>query len=317
MNDDIYDLLENGKYDKLGKIIWKLFNNGETEKAIELSEILYRKQLDEYGERGSLDALVNLAEIYENCGRYEKAMELYHLAEEICGRYDIQNKMFLYTYIKEPLARIYFCFGDYTKAMETQNEVLSKYLNEYGEADTDSVDALNELIMYTVEAGNTEDALLLSEKAESIATENDMGAEMLSKVYSRRARILEYLHRHRDALELYQKAYDLIVREKGEEDDFALENLYDIGGIYYDLGDYEKSLGIKKKLYKLCIKTIGMDNPNTQITRADVGSTYKELMMYDEAFEYIMGAYEWYMENCGTSNDNTQTIMSKLSKAIH
>ena len=40
--------------------------------------------------------------------------------------------------------------------------------------------------MYTVEAGNTEDALLLSEKAESIAIENDMGAEMLSKVYSRR-----------------------------------------------------------------------------------------------------------------------------------
>ena len=80
----------------------------------------------------------------------------------------------------------------------------------------------------------------------------------------------------------------------GQEHPSTATSYNNIGGVYDNLGDYDKALEYYSKALAICEKVLGPEHPSTATAYDNIGGIYYSQGDYDKALEYFSKALVIY-----------------------
>lgn len=313
---DILELIRNGEYSKAYEEAYALFKSDDYDAAYEIFDEIYEDVCEKKG-RNSIEAYEKLLKLGHLCyegNRFDEALTHFYT----CISFVNENNYELDTYpdVIGKMANIYTIYGEYDKAVEVLNELLTYSLDAYGDNSRHVVHALRCLAETYYKSGNYTEALEYFRQVKEYA-ENTEGCEY-EKIFSVQSigRIYDDLGERDKALDILQQAYDIAVDEYGEESVDSLSILNDIAGIFQTIGDLDKSLELKKRVLDTAVRLFGDNDHNTQMAKINLGNLYHEMGDYEQALKLKMSACEWFEQNLGEEHESTLFAMTCLKNAF-
>ena len=312
MDMEILELINNGEYSKAYEEAERLFENGDFDEAYVIADEIYEDVCEKKG-RNSTEAyerLLSLADLCYEGSRYEEALGHYNTAIRFVkeNNYTLES----FTEVATRIARIYTFYGEYEKAVQVLNELLTYSLDKYGDNSSQVVNALNTLAQTYYRSGDYKEALeyfgqvnQLADNIEGCGYERVFSTQSIGRIY-------DDMGQAEKAFEVFQEAYHLAVEEFGEENRDTLSILNDISGVYLTVGDLDKALEIKKKLLETQIRVYGENNHDTQMAKLNLGHLYQDLGDYDKALELKKSSCEWFESVLGEEHESTLLALKNL-----
>lgn len=193
----------------------------------------------------------------------------------------------------------------YIKGIQDVNKLssaissLSETKESIAKSNEEIMDMLNRQIETLLLAGGTDKINTAIKTMKNIADVDSLNVGWLLKtgLY-----IQNYLSEYDEALQLYQKAYDVSKRIYGVNHPLAASSLNNIGGCYYSIGDYSKSLDYYQKALEIKNKYFSNNLIDVADSYNNVGSAYHKLKRYDSALSYYEKAVEMQEDILGENN---------------
>ena len=118
------------------------------------------------------------------------------------------------------------------------------------------------------------------------------------------------------ALELSQRAYDLLCKVKGEEEPWTLAALTALASNHMASGDGPRALELQERAYDLLCKVKGEEEPWTLAALINLAMAHEKLGQYQKALELSQRAYDQSCQLLGEENPATLKALNNLA-GIH
>ncbi|MCK7589650.1 CHAT domain-containing protein [Subsaxibacter sp. CAU 1640] len=214
-------------------------------------------------------SIENLAGIYKDIGDFEKAKNLIEYSfKEKKKSFDPQSPELFKA--KVLLGQIYLALRDYSKAEKYLEEAITQIKNTNGGNAYWEADAHYYMATLNADLGKIDIAkkeFKISEELYEVALEGAYDEIYLDYVVNA-SRFYAKNGEKQKALAMAQKAYDYIKKNQGSTTSFEIQQALNLGGLYYELGDYALALdkvNITEELLKKKLPTQNSSLDSTQI----------------------------------------------------
>ena len=273
----------------------------------------------EYGAEhpDTLTALNNLAVVYSQLGRYDKALKLsiklYTIRCRILGEEHHETLTSL-----GALASAYSGLGKHERALYFCKKAYKLRCKACGEEHPDTLASLNGLAVTYGNLGQHEKALELDKKVYELSCKV-LGEEHPDTLILLGNLAIAYgdLGQYEQAFELHKKAYELCCEVRGEEHPDSLTALNNLALAYRGLGRYEKAFELHKESYELHCKVLGEEHPDTLISLGNLAIAYGDLGQYEQAFELLKKTYELRCKVLGEGHPYTLASLDRLAELAY
>ena len=135
-------------------------------------------------------------------------------------------------------------------------------------------------------ADRVERAAAIYAKATDLARECDYDKEKFATLLEKQSNFLCNHARYSEAQVVNNEWLALCIRHLGEKHVSTATSYNNIGGVYYNLGDYDKALDYYNKSLSICLEVFGGHHPYVATSYNNIGGVYKNLGDYDNALDY-------------------------------
>ncbi len=247
-----------------------------------------------YGEKHPAYAtsLNNLAYVYDEMGRYEKALPLYQQAlqirKEVFGERH-QN----YAASLNNLAYVYDMIGSYKKALPLFQQALQIRKDVFGEKNLAYAGSLNNLAALYDEMGNYEKALPLYQQALQIYKEvlGEINASYATAL-NNLAALYDEMGNYEKALPLFQQALQIRKEVLGEKHSEYAVSLISVASAYNAIGNYEKALPLFQQALQIQKEVLGEKHPAYATSLNYLAGIYDEMGNYEKALTLYQQALQ-------------------------
>lgn len=286
--------------------------------------LLWAKRIAEYCEEqygkeapATLSALNQLARVYESCGAFDKAFEIYERIYTLRRRVSGEEHPDTLTVLGN-LAAVCLDMGKNKYAMTLHKRSYELQCRVLGEEHPDTLISLNNLGAVYNSMGEYKKALETHEKAYSLIC-RIFGEEHPNTLTSLHNQALCYseLGEHKKALEIQKRVYAARCRVIGEEHPYTLSSLEQIAVSLRRLGDVEKALEILQRVYELKRKVLGEKHPHTVVCMGKLFDVYRILKKYGEALDMALKAYSDLTDSLGIEHPQALAMLNNISYIYH
>lgn len=247
--------------------------------SVALRETVLGKLHKDYGE-----SLRQLAFAYISLRNNSKAQTTLDTYDTYCAEKD-GLKSADYAEGLSYRARLNQQMGDYEKAETNFLECIEIFKTVYGNSNFKYAMNLNYLALLYFQMGDEEKSEPLYEKAYNILKSQSDRASSYVGVIQNFATLYAYgeTQRFDKAEALYQEALTLNEQLYGKESPQYALNLCNMGGLYYEMGNYTKDLQLQMEAKLIREKTIGKQNFSYILSMNNLGGAYMGLKDYENA----------------------------------
>jgi len=207
-------------------------------------------------------------------------------------------------------AKTYFQLGEIAELDINYNEAKDYYDNavKYDNLNCSYVSALSN-ILYVI--GNYEDALKYYEKALKIFS----GSEIeIASIYNNMAVIFGIYDDYGKAVEYYDYALHIYLKEYGEEHLFVATIYNNIGTIFMATHDYINAIKNYEKSLYITIKLVGNDHIDVSINYSNLGEVYNLSGEYSKSLTYNLKALKIALLSVGEKHQDTAIIYNNIGE---
>ena len=235
---------------------------------------------------GLVIAYGKLGNVYDEQGKYNKAIEFYQRAIELSTKSKTIGYIDI-TALFNNLGLSYYNKGEYDKAINYFQKVLSLMLHEFGEVNRESIKVNSNLgtayskkgeydkaIEYLMKAFELSKRLNVEEHLDDAVLLNNLGL-----IYNDKG---EYIK----AIEYFEKALIIDKKLHGENNTEVAARYNNLGGVYRQKGEYDKAIEYYKEALKLYYELCGEMHPHIATTLNNFGAVYRSMGENDKAIEY-------------------------------
>ena len=203
---------------------------------------------------------------------------------------------------------------NYREALKWAERLVKYNIQQYGDENPATINALEHLAFTYRDLGNCKKAL-----------------EILEKVYVSRCKTFEKNHpdvlaaienlslinsdlgNYKSALELGKKAYMLRCKILGEEHPDTLSTLEIIALSYCDLGNYKSALELEEKSYVLHCKILGEEHPASISALNNLSTIHYKMENFQKALELEKKAYTLHCKNHCEDHPNALQFLNNIA----
>ena len=295
----------------------------DKEQILNIQEKLYMCICWESGELSfdALEQLTKLAEAYEGCENYQRAVALVKKAHDMATAVLGENyRLSLNFSVKsnlEWLASLYMKSGNIAKWVETAELCYRHVCEQRGEEISEIRGALIGLAHAYKKAGELQKAADLLEHGCDLQVKRD-GDSFIGciddnkwandSLLSDLASIYVKLRNYDRAAPLYEKLYAIRQEVYGKEDDKTLNVMAWLAYVYSEAGQIEKALPLQKEVYDLRVKISGEEAKATVTAMVNLGAMYKQAGDDHNAVVYLEQALQYRSKTLGADHPDTENI---------
>jgi tetratricopeptide (TPR) repeat protein len=302
-------------YDELSKNLESLIKDQKYEEALEYAVKARQLAKDKFGINHIeyLNALNNLADLYNNLGNNENALPLSIEAVNITEKMFGKNHAFLGKRLNN-LACVYRELGLYEQALPLFIEALNVNAKSLGKDHANYGIILNNLEGLYIKMGLYEQALPLTIKILNF-TAISFGKDHVN--YSERLNNLGLLYQsmglYDQALPAFNEALDIIERNLGKnhlEYSIPLNNL---GLLYQSMGLYDQALPIFIEALDITRGNLGKNHSDYGTILSNLANLYNTLGFYDKALPLTIEALDNTIKSLGKNHVDYVIRLNNLS----
>ncbi len=269
-----------------------------------------------YGEHpATLQALHNLADVYEKAGDYEQSAQwnekVYQLRCRLLGEEHPDTLASL-----NDLAVACSQAGQWRKTAELLERAYSIGCKVWGAAYPDTLAVLNNLASVYGQQGDRQKEVQLHEKVYTLRCET-MGEEHPDTIVSLNNLAVAYgkVGEHQKAEQLGARAYELFCRTQGEEHPETLAALGELAVLCLNAGELEKAEAYGERMYSLCSKVQGPAAENTLVALNNLAVVYGKQEKWEKALETWEKLYSLRCRTLGKDHPEAAETLGRLAAA--
>ncbi|MDP6904582.1 MAG: tetratricopeptide repeat protein [Verrucomicrobiota bacterium] len=114
------------------------------------------------------------------------------------------------------------------------------------------------------------------------------------------------------ALEHYQKALAIWLKQLGSKHPLVAVSYNNIGFVHSKKAEYDKALEHFQKALAILLKQLGPEHPNVAMSYNNIGAVHYAKKDLAKAKEYWENAYEIFLKKLGPNHPNTKLVKGRL-----
>ena len=240
-----------------------LVDMGYNPKACEIGEQCLLDFVDiEDGEKWG-KTYNSLGIVYDNLGRYDKAIEYYEKAlvvnlETFGPEHPTVGTLY------DNLGGVYDLQGLYEKAIECHEKALNISIKALGPEHPEVATSYNNIGLVYKRLNLYDKAIEYYQKSLEIKVKV-LGPEHLDMAlsYNNLGLVYEEQEEYEKAIDCYEKDLGINLKELGPEHPDVASSYNNLGSVYYTLGQYEKAVEYYQRAFEINVKTLGPEDPDT------------------------------------------------------
>lgn len=271
---------------------------------------------DGLGDKDTLygKALKNLAEFYQEIGKYKEA-EVNYTASIKIFKESFGEKNYYYVNSVSNLATLYCTMGQYKKSEFYYTEIIGIIKEMLGENSPDYASALNNFAEVYLISGQYENAeqLLLDAtriRLEVLGKENKDYSSSLNNLAS----LYVNLGQFEKAEKLFQEALSIDKTVLGENNFEYAQTLSNLAAYYYHMNRYDKAEQLLLDAKEIKKNTVGEKHPSYAQTLNNLAAVYTELEIYEKAGIFIKETIKIKKELLGEKHPDYALSVGNLGK---
>lgn len=224
-----------------------------------------------------INLLDQMATLSSELNQYQKALEYYENALQICEEVFGENHIET-AVIYSNLGSLFQSMGKYDKALSFFEKAIKIEENVVGENHLNTATSYNNLGSLYQDVEEYEKALPLFEKALKIQQEL-IGENHFDTAgsYNNIGMIYKQQKEYQKSLQYFEKALHVHKQVLSDNHPITAIVYNNIGGLYQSMGDHKKALPLLEKALKIREEMLGSDHPDTALTYYNLAGVYFEL----------------------------------------
>ncbi len=216
--------------------------------------------------------------------------------------------------LQATLASTYEALGLYQEAILLQEKVRDYYLAVYGLENTNTLNAILNLMLSYESAGRRDEALKLREEVLPLYRKI-LGPEHADTLRAMRGLANSYdsAGRQAEALNLREQVLPLQRKVLGPEHPDTISALHNLANSYDDAGRKDEALKLREQVLSLRLKLNGPDHPATLMAMANLAGSYDDDGRRDEALKLREQVLVLSRKVLGPEHPYTLNAMANLS----
>jgi eukaryotic-like serine/threonine-protein kinase len=216
--------------------------------------------------------------------------------------------------LQAALGLTYKALGLYREAIPLQEKVRDYYLAARGPEDTNTLLAMNDLVVSYYHAGRLNEAIQLGEKALALGRKVK-GPEDTFTLWAMQtlAHAYDDAGRRDEALKLRQEVLALRRKVSGPEDPDTLDAMNNLAISYSELGRQQEALKLREEVLALTRKVLPPEHPETLYAMNNLALSYDEAGRRDEALKLREQVLPLFRKVSGPEHPDTLKAMANLA----
>jgi tetratricopeptide (TPR) repeat protein len=124
---------------------------------------------------------------------------------------------------------------------------------------------------------------------------------------------LKHVAQHDEALEYYQKALAIRLKQLGPDHPDVANSYNNIGEIHRAKAEYDKALEYYQKSLAIVLKQLGADHPYVATSYNNIGLVHKAKAEYDKALEYYQKSLAIMLKQLGPDHPSVATSYNNIA----
>jgi CHAT domain-containing protein len=262
----------------------------------------------------TLEATVDLANVYRDMGRRQEALKLIKSVVDIRIRL-LGPEDLLTLSAMQDLGTALSKLGRFREAFQMTEQVFQLRSRILGEKHKQTLMSMASLASLYEQLGDTSKQLELSEKFLSIAEETyGENASITMIAMSRLASSYKMLNRGKDQVKLLERLLGLRKKLLGPEHKDTLQSMNNLGLAYMRLGQRKKSLELLRQTLEFKTKKVGSRHPDLVSTINNLALTLLSIGEVDEALPLFEQSASLCQEFLGLEHPSCLTADSNLAQ---
>lgn len=257
-----------------------------------------------------------LATVYNDCGQYDKAIDLsqkvYEARKHILGETNPNTLTSLNNLAKEYSDKDGLI--NHERALELHKRIYEIRKCTLGENHPETITSLDNLAYEYGKVGNHNKALELHKQAYGLRKTvlGDKDPYTLTSL-NNLASEYENIGSHKKAVELFSLVYELRQEVLGKDHPATLRSLNNLAYEYSLLGDHKNALDWLKQVYESFERVLGKSHPDTLSCLSNLANEYGELGNHKKAIKLLEEASGLYKDLLGDDHPLTLKCLNNLS----
>ena len=219
--------------------------------------------------------------------------------------------------VAQHLAHAIHATGDYTKAVQIQQDTLARRQRVLGEDHPDTLHSANDLSVSLNSKGQLQEALALNQDTYD-RRRRVLGEDHPDTLISagNLASALSDLGRRGEGLALHQDTYDRHRRVLGEDHPDTLNSANNLASALSELGRRQEALALHQDTYDRRRRVLGEDHPYTLASAGNVATALSNLGRRQEALALHQDTHDRHRRVLGEDHPDTLNSASNLASAL-
>ncbi|KAF3208107.1 hypothetical protein TWF106_011540 [Orbilia oligospora] len=263
-------------------------------------------------------ALYNIAVVYKNGGKYDKAIQWY---EQVLPRYE---KAFGKDHISTlqviaDIAAVYHSQGDYDTALHYYKQAFFSCRKIFGKNHISTLSAMGNISSLYIDqhkynkAGKYYQRVLAGCRRHNLSENNPLIFRAVGGVATVYGKLGEY----DEALRWYERAIASSEKFFGKDHPSTLRTVSTLASIYYDQKEYSVAMQLYKQVLDGRERVLGEDHPLTLETIDSLASVYQNQGSYDVAIQLYEKALTGREKCWGENHTFTFETFYNLASVYH
>lgn len=216
--------------------------------------------------------------------------------------------------LRRTLAKTYFALGEYEKSITQYQMAISFFQVGKGKNHVDTLTTKLELTSAVLAAGNSAEAVELSEQTYD-TVKSEYGPEHLLTLSATNAfcKSLESVGRHHEAKVLLETVYHHLYDTWGERHPTTMSASSNLASIYRRTGRIHEAVQLNQQALVLAEEVHGTGHPSTLSYLHNLAASYSVAGRSNEAVELYARAIELKKKTLGKDHPSTMRSMTNLS----
>jgi serine/threonine protein kinase/uncharacterized protein YjgD (DUF1641 family) len=218
--------------------------------------------------------------------------------------------------LEATLGNTYYALGLFPEAIALQEQTRDYYFAAFGQDDTNTLEAMNELAMSYRVAGRLDEAIKLSEETLTLRRKL-LGPENTNTLATMNNLANSYndVGRFDEALKLTEQLLPLIRKALGPEHPKTISVMGNLANSYDEAGRKDEALKLREQALSLDRKVLGPEHPNTIVDMLELANSYVDAGRNDEALKLREVTLTLSRKVFGPEHPKTFTAMNNLANS--